>query len=121
MKHPELERTVEFVEMFNHFFDCLNVRRGKRSAVCSRGLIVPILSTEFRYVCMCICSYLNIVLLKWLEEVFLGYLERWEKAVEARPNFSATERNNMMLSLATRTGLKLTSKTLQLSILYYDY
>ena len=42
--------------------------------------------------------------------VVLKYLEDWEKSVKERKKFSATEKNKMMLSDATRTGLKLTGK-----------
>ena len=46
--------------------------------------------------------------MQWLEEDFLGYLEEWEKSVAARKGFSKTEKNKMLLSDATRSGLKFT-------------
>ena len=38
----------------------------------------------------------------------MGYLEEWEKSVAARKGFSKTEKNKMLLSDATRSGLKFT-------------
>jgi hypothetical protein len=50
---------------------------------------------------------------QWLKEVFLDYLDRWEASVKARPDFSKTARNKMMLSKETRLGLRLTGELLQ--------
>jgi hypothetical protein len=48
--------------------------------------------------------------MQWLEDCFLGYLEEWEESVKKRDGYSASERKRMLLSDATRLGLKLTSK-----------
>ena len=44
----------------------------------------------------------------WLQDAFLGYLEEWEKSVAARKGFNKTAKNKMLLSDATKTGLKFT-------------
>ena len=45
---------------------------------------------------------------QWLREDFLGYLDEWEASVAARPGFSKAERNKMLLSQETLSGLRLT-------------
>ena len=49
-------------------------------------------------------------MLQFLKEV-LQYLEKWEEAVAKREGFEDNERKNMLLSLETSNGMKLTSKT----------
>ena len=38
----------------------------------------------------------------------MGYFEDWERSVEAREDFSKTAKNKMLLSDATRSGIKFT-------------
>ena len=47
-------------------------------------------------------------MLQWLEEVFLPYLEAWERSVECREGFTAAQKQRMLLSSETRLGLKMT-------------
>ena len=49
----------------------------------------------------------DVVALQWLRDVFLPYLDNWEKSVNERPK---DEKNRMLLSHATRLGLRITSK-----------
>ena len=53
---------------------------------------------------------------QWLEEEFLGYMEKWEQSVAARPGFSQTDKNKMMLSEATKTGLKFTGNQIAIDV-----
>ena len=43
----------------------------------------------------------------------MAYLDEWEAWVQSIPNFTTTERNNMLLSSETRLGLRITCKLLQ--------
>ena len=56
----------------------------------------------------CILIYNLLFILQWLETDFLGYLEEWQKTVEERKGFTASEKKTMLLSDETATGLKLT-------------
>ena len=47
---------------------------------------------------------------QWLQDEFLPYLDGWEASVHERAEFSKKEREMMLLSHETRTGLKLTGK-----------
>ena len=42
--------------------------------------------------------------------MFLKYLDDWEKSVEQRNGFSKDEKKVMVISLATRVGLRITGK-----------
>ena len=49
-------------------------------------------------------------MLQFLKVEVLGYLEKWEKAVAARKGFQDNEKN-MLLSLETSNGMKITSES----------
>ena len=53
-------------------------------------------------------SEVNLRFCAVVRERLLGYLEEWEKSVAARKGFSKTEKNKMLLSDATRSGLNFT-------------
>ena len=53
------------------------------------------------------CAY-TIIIMQWLETDFLGYFEDGERSVETREGLSKTAKNKMLLSDATRSGIKLT-------------
>ena len=55
------------------------------------------------------------LLLQWLEEEFLGYLDEWEASVQQRPGFTRAEKKMMTLSGETLEGLKITGTLHQLS------
>lgn len=48
------------------------------------------------------------VLVYWLEEEFLPYLDVWEESVNGREGFSDTEKKRMTLSTETLLGLRIT-------------
>ena len=58
------------------------------------------------HVCM-VEDFLFYLMLQWLEEVFLPYLEAWERSVESREGFTAAQKQRMLLSSETRLGLKM--------------
>ena len=57
-------------------------------------------------------DYLAIpLLLQWLKEEFLPYLEGWKKSVQERNGFSDGEKKKMQLSDQTFLGLEMTGIT----------
>ena len=60
-----------------------------------------------------LCLYTHAcILIQWLEEDFLGYLDEWENSVKKRPGtYTKTQRNMMLLSSQTRLGLRITCMT----------
>lgn len=137
MKDPELEKTTEFVLMFDKFFDCLNVSsldagKHSRNAYKSPYRSVEDFRIKVRLFNLCVgwfsfppptphppthhlnCHYIISVCasLQWLKEDFIGYLDRWQESVSKREGFSKTEQNKMMLSEETRAGLRLTGNEL---------
>ncbi|XP_065894011.1 uncharacterized protein [Dysidea avara] len=81
--------------MFDKFFDCLNVRNMSSGRKEKNLFKSPYRKAgDFR--------------VEWLKDVFLKYLDDWEKAVQERPGFSAEEKNTMLISHETRLGLRIT-------------
>jgi len=56
-------------------------------------------------------QYLNVVM-QWLEEDMVAYLDNWENSVEERSGFKdrKQEQNMMLLPLETRQGIRITSE-----------
>jgi len=46
--------------------------------------------------------------LQWLETEFIPYLEQWENTVKAQEDFSAKEKELMLLARETRIGITIT-------------
>lgn len=67
---------------------------------------------------MCVCVHVVIVLLQWLQETFLGYLQEWESSVKNRENFTKGEKQLMCLTRETLEGLKITGITNTIGSLY---
>jgi len=120
----EMEATAKFVKIVDRFFDCLNVGNytdGKfsrnpfkqpyrgandfRLKVCYSMHIFNRPIPPLLYIISC---YFCVHILQWLETDFLEYLEEWQKTVEQRKGFTASEKKTMLLSDETATGLKLT-------------
>ena len=57
--------------------------------------------------------------MQWLEQDFLKYLASWELSVEERPGYSKTEKGRMLLSPATRLGIRMTCTCPLLLPAYY--
>lgn len=51
----------------------------------------------------------------------MGFLREWEAGVKARQGFSKKEKNNMLLSQAMLTGLRMTGKCFDIIIMLYCY
>lgn len=82
---PEVEETAKFVDMFDKFFDCLNVNNFVTAYHKRKVFQRPYKSgTDFR--------------LKWLEDTFLKYLDDWEESVKARPTYSDLAKKQMLLA-----------------------
>ena len=112
MKDPALEKTIEFCQTFDKFFDCLNVSSldlGKHSRNAFKSPYHH--AADFRIKVHAV-NYNNrnllFALLQWLREGFLGFLDKWEKSVEEREGYTKKQKNNMLLSQETRLGLRLT-------------
>ena len=57
------------------------------------------------------------LLLQWLKNNFIGYLDAWEKSVNERPGFEKIEKKNkMLLSQETRLGLRMTGNSIIICI-----
>ena len=46
---------------------------------------------------------------QWLEETLLPYLDKWESSVQSRDGYTQAEKNNMLLSSETLSGIRITS------------
>ncbi|XP_011680559.1 uncharacterized protein LOC100893587 [Strongylocentrotus purpuratus] len=87
--------TRQFVEMFNKFFDCLNVSTASEGQRKRNPNLLPYRDVDdSRF--------------EWLRDVFLQYLSDWEKAIADSPNLSAIERERRCISKETRDGLRIT-------------
>lgn len=50
--------------------------------------------------------------LGWLENDFLGYLDEWEENAQKRPLLGSVNREKMLLSKPTRSGLRMATKSM---------
>ena len=104
---------MKFVNMFDKFFDCMNVsnfdagkrqrkpfKQSYRSAKDFR-LKVKSIILEFN-------PWLSYYCLQWLLEEFLPYLDSWETSVMERSGFTDVEKKKMLLSQPTLDGLRTT-------------
>jgi hypothetical protein len=92
----EAEETAQLLSNMDKFFDCLNVNNftsGIRQRKPFQFLYRS--GDDFR--------------LKWLEDEFLPYLDRWEESVKTRSGFTPAQKKKMLLSAETRPGLRMTS------------
>lgn len=55
-------------------------------------------------------AYINIELLQWLTDDFLGYFKEWEKEVDSRRDLKQSEKNKMIITRETLGGLKMTGR-----------
>ncbi|KAL5489473.1 hypothetical protein EMCRGX_G018567 [Ephydatia muelleri] len=88
--------TAKFLGMADKLFYTLNVHNYSHGATARKPFQIPFTSSDdWR--------------LKWLENDFLKYLDNWESSVSNRPGFSKAQKQTMMLSAATRYGLRMTA------------
>ena len=89
--------TAKFCEMFDKFFDCLNVRSRKEHLLKRKPYLAPYtMEDDFRF--------------NWLENEFLTYLSSWKDCVDHRPGqFTENGKAKMFLSRQTYEGLQITT------------
>ena len=54
------------------------------------------------------------MLMQWLQEDFLGYLDQWESSTKDRVDLSASEKRKLLLSSETMEGLRVTGKIMHI-------
>ena len=119
---PETVETLQFVCMFDRFFDCLNVCNFTNGKLNRKIFQQPYRSSnDFRLKvwnmhskCAFFLLSTNIILsflLYFLESEFLVYLDSWEDSVSKRKGFEASERKRMLLSSETLLGLRITNES----------
>lgn len=95
---PAAQKTSQFIGLVNKFFDVLNVNNfdeGKRTRNVFKD---PIRPGDHR--------------MKWLQDEFLSFLNKWEESVQNRTgDFTQAERNKMLLRTETLLGIKFTVKS----------
>jgi hypothetical protein len=92
---PATEETSKFILMFDKFFDILNVSNFTNWKRHRKPFQKPYSNSQDER-------------LKWLEEVFLPYLDSWEKSVFERHDFSDAQKKRMTLSNETLVGIRRT-------------
>lgn len=108
--------TQRFILKFDTFFDCLNGRHPSEHIKRRKPNLKPYTSpVDERFkVCLTTIMHENVnyasalLVLQWLEEDFLGYLNEWEASVNAREGISDAEKASMLLSQETLEGLHIT-------------
>lgn len=58
----------------------------------------------------CLFKCFNILWVQWLENDFVGYLQKWQQSVDQREGFNKEEKKKMTLSTDTLKGIKMTGK-----------
>lgn len=106
--------------MADKLFDTLNVHNYSHGATARKPFQMPFTSHEdwrlkvIIYTCFALqrntwhACIVFLVHSEWLENDFLRYLDNWKSSVSTRPGFSKAQRQTMMLSAATRYGLRMT-------------
>ena len=93
---PDALETATYCQMFDKFFDCLNVRNTKEHLTKAKPLLKPYESE-------------NDERFTWLVDTFLKYFSDWKQSIQDRPgNFTDNARANMFLSWQTYEGVKIT-------------
>nr|XP_054764639.1 uncharacterized protein LOC129271286 [Lytechinus pictus] len=87
--------TRQYIEMFNKFFDCLNVSTLLEGQRKRNPNMMPY-------------SSVNDQRFEWLTDVFMRYIKDWEQDIADVPNLSALERQRRCISKETREGLGIT-------------
>ena len=109
----DASETVHFVGMMDKFFDCLNVHNYVHGIQKRKFFQMPYTSAADCRLKVCnthvhVEEFSIHCSLQWLEQDFLGYLAEWESSVEKHAGFTKTEKSRMLLSPATRLGIRMT-------------
>lgn len=94
----ETSATAKYCQMFDNFFDCLNVRNTKECTHKIKPFLQPYTSvSDERF--------------KWLMETFLPYFNEWQSSIKFRPGgpFSKTDMSKMFISWQTHEALIITT------------
>ncbi len=116
---PEAVSTARFVEIFDKFFDCLNVSNYTQGKHARKPFQDPYGSAkDFRLkvsilVVFMVCAYMYNhcvihVCIQWLQDEFLPYLDEWERSVQALKGYKKGQKNRMLISKETMLGLRMT-------------
>ena len=93
---PDAIETANYCQIFDKFFDCLNVRNTKEHLIKKKTFLKPYESE-------------NDERFTWLIDTFLKYFADWKLAIDARPgNFTVNAQSNMFISWQTYEGVKIT-------------
>ncbi|KAL5483877.1 hypothetical protein EMCRGX_G020295 [Ephydatia muelleri] len=95
--------TKRFADMFDRFFDCLNVKNLGEYKKKKKPNLSPYYDP-------------NEECLTWLEKEFLGYLKEWKESVDNRSGFTEAEKALMCLSKETLEGLHMTEAVQSLRV-----
>ena len=122
-----VEETARFVELMDKMFDCLKVHNFShaskpfqlpyRSPKDVRHQVITTIVPNYTNVMQCVIK----LFIQWLRDVFLKYLDDWETSVNERPGFTKEQKNLMLLSPATRLGLRMTGTTINLTSFGFHY
>ena len=94
---PESQGSAKYCELFDKFFDCMNVRNTKETTYDRKPFLAPYRS-------------INDERFTWLTETFLNYFSEWKKSVEGREgNFTTSDRSRMFIAWQTNEALQITT------------
>ena len=111
----ETSETKMFVQIFDKFFDCLNVRNLDEHRKKRKPNLRPYTSPNDERLTVSFKKgiFLNICIIisQWLEGEFLKYLGDWKASVDSRPGFTAAQKALMCISKETIEGLHITGES----------
>ena len=95
---PETAGTAKYCEMFDNFFDCLNVRNTTECITKQKPFLSPYTSVDDER-------------FEWLMSTFLPYFTNWKNSIESRPGgpYSNTDKVRMFISWQTHEALIITT------------
>ena len=111
--------TKRFADMFDRFFDCLNVKNLGEYKKKKKPNLSPYydpdeecLTVSGYHLCISRVHHFNYsIFMQWLEKEFLGYLKEWKASVDNRSGFTEAEKAMMCLSKETLEGLHMTGNS----------
>ena len=92
--HPQAHETATFIGLVDKFFDCFNTRSLNEADFKRKPFVAPYKSCDDER-------------FDFLENEFLGYLERWRLSIEGRgAKFTTGEKKKMFISQQTYLGIR---------------
>ena len=93
---PDAIGTAVYCQMFDQFFDCMNVRNSVEAVKKGKPFLKPY-------------KNLNDERFIWLIDTFLKYFSDWKDSIANRPGqFTNNAKSNMFMSWQTYEGIKIT-------------